>query len=133
MILREFPVGDRAAVDEERALKALNTLGGIAPRLLARGPDHDGGSPWVLISRLPGRADVIPEQPRRWATQLGHVLAKIHATATDVTRGFDTVFERKGYREKLFGPAAQIVDSAWDTEIVAAPKVLTHGDFQPIH
>ncbi|MFF1610999.1 hypothetical protein ACFVYA_24740 [Amycolatopsis sp. NPDC058278] len=57
MILRVFPAGDPAAADEERALTAIDTLGGLAPRLLARG-DEDGKTPsWVLISRLPGTAE----------------------------------------------------------------------------
>jgi aminoglycoside phosphotransferase (APT) family kinase protein len=130
MILREFPIGDRAAADEERALIALDTLGGIAPRLLARGTEDSGSSPWVLISRLPGRADIIPQDPDLWATQLGRTLARIHAAGADVTAGLDTVFERRGYRKRLFGPAAHMVGSAWDDVIVTAPKVLTHGDFQ---
>src|SRR4051794_25486840 len=71
MILRVFPAGDPAAADEERALTAIDTLGGIAPRLLARSDEDDTTPSWVLISRLPGAADIIPDDPHPWAVQLG--------------------------------------------------------------
>jgi aminoglycoside phosphotransferase (APT) family kinase protein len=130
MILRVFPAGDPAAADEERALTAIDTLGGLAPRLLARG-DEDGKAPsWVLISRLPGTPDIIPDDPRHWAVQLGHTLARIHASDIDVATHLDTVFDRRGYRARLFGPAARVVGEAWEKTITAAPLVLTHGDYQ---
>lgn len=130
MILREFTAGDPAAADEERVLTALDGLGGLAPVLLARGAEDNGDPPWVLISRLPGRADIIPEHPRDWATQLGRTLARLHDTDPTVAASLDTVFTRRGRRERLFGPAARVVDDAWDTEIATAPLVLTHGDYQ---
>jgi aminoglycoside phosphotransferase (APT) family kinase protein len=125
-----FPAGDPAAADEERALTALNTLGGIAPRLLARSNEDDTNPSWVLISRLPGTADIIPENPHPWATQLGYTLARIHTSDTNAAANLDTVFDRRGYRARLFGPAARIVDNAWENTITTAPMVLTHGDYQ---
>ncbi|NBH04093.1 phosphotransferase [Amycolatopsis sp. SID8362] len=130
MILRAFPAGDRAAADEERALTALDTLGGIAPRFLARSTGDDREPPWVLISRLPGTADIKPADPHGWATQLGETLARIHDAGPDAVADLDTVFDRRGYRARLSGPAADIVDEAWETEILGAPPVLTHCDYQ---
>ncbi len=130
MILREFPAGDPATVDEERALTALDTLDGLAPRLLARSTVDDGEPSWVLISRLPGKADIIPDCPRTWATQLGHALARIHNADAAVTANLDTVFNRRGCRARLFGPAATVVDSLWDDKVITAPMTLTHGDYQ---
>ncbi|NIJ10354.1 aminoglycoside phosphotransferase (APT) family kinase protein [Saccharomonospora amisosensis] len=130
MVLREFPAGDSAAVDEGRVLTALDTLGGLAPRLLARSTVNDGEPSWVLISRLPGKADIIPDHPHAWATQLGRALARIHNADAAVAANLDTVFNRRGYRARLSGPAARIVDDAWTNEIVPAPMVLTHGDYQ---
>jgi aminoglycoside phosphotransferase (APT) family kinase protein len=130
LILREFPAGDPAADDEERALTAIDALGGIAPRLLARSTGDGSDPSWVLISRLPGTADIVPDDPRPWAAQLGHTLAALHASAAEIGAGLDTVFNRRGTRTRLFGPAADIVDSAWEHTILTAPMVLTHGDYQ---
>ncbi|MEU4804676.1 aminoglycoside phosphotransferase family protein [Actinosynnema sp. NPDC023587] len=129
MILREFPAGDRAADDEERVLAAIDTLGGLAPRLLARGHEDAGAPPWVLISRLPGAADITPDDPHRAATRLGQALAGIHAVDAEVVAGLDTVFDRRAHRTRLSGPAAHVVDSAWEDTILTAPRVLTHGDY----
>jgi hypothetical protein len=50
--------------------------------------------------------------------KLGRTLARIHAAGADVTAGLDAVFERRGHRKRLFGPAVHIVGSAWDDVIV---------------
>ena len=63
-VIREFPPGDESAGHEARVLATLDGLDGLAPRLLASGPGGgtSGGS-WVVISRLPGTADITPGQP----------------------------------------------------------------------
>jgi len=127
MVLREFPMGDPAAANEERVLTALDGLGGLAPELLARGAGRD--RPWVLITRMPGQADIVPDDPRAWAAQLGSTLARIHGTSAKTSVALDSVFERRG-RDRLSGPAAEIVDAAWEQRILPAPPVSTHGDFQ---
>jgi aminoglycoside phosphotransferase (APT) family kinase protein len=78
-VLRRFPPGDRAAAAEARVLDALQGLDGRAPRLV--GVDPDGlrcGEPAVLITRLPGRADIMPVSPERAAARLGRALAFLH-------------------------------------------------------
>lgn len=127
MVLREFPMGDPAAANEERVLTALDGLGGLAPEFLSRGAGRD--RPWVLITRMPGRADIVPDDPRAWAAQLGSTLAQIHGTSAKTIAALDSVYDRRG-RDRLSGPAADIVDAAWEQRILAAPPVLTHGDFQ---
>ncbi|MFI5608839.1 phosphotransferase family protein [Amycolatopsis sp. NPDC051903] len=122
LILREFPAGDPAALDEERVLTALDSLGGLAPIFLARGES------WVLISRLPGSADIHPADPHTCATQLGQTLARVHTAAAPAH--FAPVFDRRGYRSRLSGPAAPFVDAAWENPILTTPHVLTHGDYQ---
>jgi aminoglycoside phosphotransferase (APT) family kinase protein len=83
-ILRQFPPGDDAARREARVLATLEGLGGLAPQLLAGHPD----GPWILISRLPGIADITPSDPSAFARQLGETLARIHATARHCLPGF---------------------------------------------
>jgi aminoglycoside phosphotransferase (APT) family kinase protein len=140
VVLREFPPGDDAAGREARVLWALDGLGGLAPRLLASdGADTAGGS-WLLISRLPGAADIPPRQPTAQAEQLGRVLARIHQTPLDgfaehpgadnrADGSLPGVFDRAGgSRAGLSGPAAGVVAASWDI-VTRAPEVLVHYDF----
>jgi aminoglycoside phosphotransferase (APT) family kinase protein len=136
VILREFPPGDEAARHETRVLAALDGLGGLAPRLLASctdtGTGNDGaapGTPWVLISRLPGTADITPRRPSAWAGQLGTVLARIHATPRDRLAGLESVFRQPdGSAAAISGPAAGLVAASWDL-LTGSPAVLTHRDY----
>jgi aminoglycoside phosphotransferase (APT) family kinase protein len=106
VVLREFPPGDNTARREARVLAALDGLGGLAPRLLAS--DRDGGS-WVLISRLPGTADITPAWPD--------------------AAGLPGVFDRTtDSQAALSGPAAAAVAAGW-SRLADAPSVLTHCDF----
>src|ERR1700734_2233732 len=89
-ILREFPPGDDAADNESRVLAALGGLGGLAPRLLARGAgDAPGSRAWPLIPPLPGAADITPDLPAAWAGRLGEALARIHAIPAQRLGGFE--------------------------------------------
>jgi aminoglycoside phosphotransferase (APT) family kinase protein len=135
VILREFPPGDEAARHETQVLAALDGLGGLAPRLLASytdaGTGTDGaapGAPWLLISRLPGTADITPRQPSAWAGQLGTVLARIHATSPGRLAGFESVFRRPGGPAAISGPAAGVVAASWEL-LAGPPAVLTHHDY----
>lgn len=130
MVLREYPEADDAAAREARVLTMLDGLGGLAPRLLAA--DADGtwsGRPSVLISRLPGQADITPADPRRWAAQLGTALAWIHRAPLRSLAGLPDVISRPGGSPgHVAGPAAAIVAAAWP-RLARAPRVLTHFDF----
>lgn len=130
VVLREFPAGDDTAHHEAVVLTALDGLDGLAPRLLASGTGQPSSvGSWILISRLPGRADITPDQPAAWAEQLGRALARIHATSRRDLTGFQRVRERTGgSRAALAGPAASVVASRWDL-LADAPGVLTHYDF----
>jgi aminoglycoside phosphotransferase (APT) family kinase protein len=128
-VLREFPLGDPAAGDEMRVLGALDGLGGLAPRLLAADPDGSEEGPWILISRLPGFADITPADRRGFASQLGETLARIHATASDRLAAFPRVSDRSGESPaSLDGPAANLVSTRWES-LAIEPTVLTHYDF----
>ncbi len=130
VVIREFPPGDEAADYEARVLAALDGLDGLAPRLLASGPGGraPGGS-WVVISRLPGTADITPGQPSAWAAQLGAALARIHATPRRRFNGFRSVFDLPdGSFANISGPAASLVADRRKL-LAGAPEVLTHYDF----
>lgn len=129
-VLREFPPGDDAPRAEARVLAALDGLDGLAPRLLAEGPgDSLAGGAWLLISRLPGAADITPARPPAWAAQLGEALAQVHAAGGPGLAGLRSVFARPGNSPAaLRGPAASVVAASWEL-LSHAPAVLTHGDY----
>lgn len=130
VILRQFPPGDDAASRETEVLAALGGLDGLAPRLLASGLD-DGSreGSWVLISRLPGAADITSARPSAAAAQLGQALGRIHATSLNGCAGLHGVLDRPGgSAAAISGPAASAVAARWDV-LAGAPGVLTHHDF----
>ncbi len=130
VVVRQFPVGDWAGACEARVLRALDGLGGLAPVLLDS--DLDGRwseCPTTLISWLDGHADIAPDDPDAWATQLGRTLASVHAVPSDRLSALPSLFEgRGGTREHLEGPLASWIRSDWP-QITAAPEVLTHSDY----
>ncbi len=130
VVVRQFPAGDSAAAHEKRVLGALDGLEGLAPVLL--GSDLAGrwsACPTVLISWLDGDADITPNDPDAWATQLGRALARAHAMPSDLLSVLPSVFERSGgSREALKGHAAEKIRSSWP-QITASAEVLTHSDY----
>ncbi len=130
VIVREFPVGDAAAIRERRVLQMLDGLDGLAPRWLGGDPDaRPPHRPTSIIGRLDGGADITPADPDGWAAQLGRALVAVHSVSADRIAGLDGVTDRSGgSADILGGPLAESVRARW-AEIVDAPEVLTHFDF----
>jgi aminoglycoside phosphotransferase (APT) family kinase protein len=130
VVVRQFPVGDPAAAHEERVLKALDGLDGLAPILLSS--DLDGRwstAPTLLLSWLDGEADITPIDPENWAVQLGRALATVHAVPSDRLRTMPSVFDRSGSSQQaLAGPLTTRVRCGWP-QITASAEVLTHCDY----
>jgi aminoglycoside phosphotransferase (APT) family kinase protein len=130
VVVRQFPLGDTAPLREQRVLRALDGLGGLAPVLL--GGDLDGRwskSPTSLISWLDGQPDITPTDPSEWARELGRALAVVHSVPTERLAALPSVFDHGGGSpEILGGPLAAGVRSRW-SRVVASPEVLTHCDF----
>jgi aminoglycoside phosphotransferase (APT) family kinase protein len=126
-VLREFPAGDASVVGEAQVLRGLDGLGGLAPRLLAAGADQP--IPWLLLSRLPGRADITSIEPEVLAAELGVALARVHGARGDRLSSLREVYEMRGGKlQALSGPAASSVRSNWQ-RIISEPLVLTHNDY----
>ncbi len=129
-VVRQFPVADSAAEHEQRVLRTLDGLGGLAPLLL----DGDLSAQWSrhptsVISTLDGQADITPADPERWAYELGRALAVVHALPSERVAGLPSVLDHSGSSENaLNGPLAAEVRSRW-AQVIAAPEVLTHSDY----
>jgi len=130
VVVRQFPVGDPAPLREQRVLRALDGLGGLAPLLLGADLDRQWSEfPTSLISWLDGQPDITPTDPGEWARQLGRALAAVHAVPTGRLAELPSVFDHGGASEEtLGGPLAAEVHSRWP-EIVGAPRVLIHCDY----
>jgi aminoglycoside phosphotransferase (APT) family kinase protein len=130
VVVRQFPVGDPGPVREQRALRALDGLGGVVPVLLGGDLDRRWSQhPTSLISWLDGQPDIAPSDPTGWARQLGRALAAVHAVPTERLEEFPSVFDRDGGSEEILaGPLAAEVRSRWPA-LVSSPWVLTHCDY----
>ncbi len=130
VVVRQFPVDDPAPLLEQRVLRALDGLGGLAPVPL--GGDLDGRwskYPTSLSSWLDGRPDITPIDPRGWARELGRGLAEVHTVPAERLAELPSVFDHGGgSQEVLGGPLAAEVRSRW-SQIVHSPEVLTHFDY----
>lgn len=126
-VLREFPAGDSSVSGEAQVLLKLDGLNGLAPRLVAEGAKDP--IPWLLMSRLPGAADITSGEPEAVAAELGLALSTVHRIHGDQLGLFRKVCEMTGGGlEHLSGAAATIVGNAWP-RINSEPLVLTHYDF----
>jgi aminoglycoside phosphotransferase (APT) family kinase protein len=129
VVVRQFPVGDPAPLHEQRVLRALDGLHGLAPVALGDLSGRRSEYPTSLVSRLDGQADITPTEPRAWARELGRALAAVHTVPTERLAELPSVFDRHGGSEELLaGPSAAEVRSR-RSEIVSSPEVLTHGDY----
>lgn len=130
VVVRRFPIGDRAAAHETRVLGVLDGLGGLAPTLL--GGDLDGRwspYPTTLISWCDGEADITPADPERWAIELGRGLARVHRAPAERLAVLPLVVDGdRGSQAALSGPLAARIRPRWQ-EIAASPEVLTHSDY----
>ncbi len=130
VVVRRFPPGDPAPLGEQRVLRALDGLGGLAP--LHLGGDLEGRwsqYPTSLISWLDGEPEITPADPTGWARGLGRALATVHAVSSGRLTELPSVFDgRAGSAAILDGPLAAKVRSRW-SQLVAEPQVLTHGDY----
>ncbi len=130
VIIREFPVGDEACASEQRVLRALDGLGGLAPVLLggdsnARWSDR----PTSLISRLDGHANITPTDVEKWTDELARALAVVHAVPNERLTGLPSVLGHSGgSRDALGGSLADAVRSRW-AQITASAMVLCHCDY----
>jgi aminoglycoside phosphotransferase len=126
-VLREFPAGDTSVAFEAQVLRALDGLDGLAPRLLAAGVDDP--VPWLLLSKLPGVADITSAEPEAIAQELGSALARVHRQSHEQLTHLRRSQEMAGGSlASLSGPAISVLGARWQ-HLIDQPLVLTHYDF----
>ncbi len=124
--------------DVEREAVILGQVAGaglLAPRLLAASATGAGagGHPALLMTRLPGRADLSPGDPGRWLGQMADMAARIHQAA--ITLPARDRQDHGPWRPAV--PASAARPGSWRAlgRALAEPappyqQQFTHGDFQ---
>src|SRR3954449_13092470 len=94
------------------------------------------GRPTVVMSRLPGRADLTPKDLDSWVWALAQALAELHETPLEGAEGavtrpprFETWRAPAGEHDPLTAAAVAAVTARPLSHTSA--RVLTHGDFHP--
>ena len=139
LIVKRWVEGDledcRGWVEREaEVLIALERSGLEAPRLVAwsSGAETDG-IPTLLMTRLPGRVWLRPDEPRDWIRQMARTLATIHSVEPGVELPLTHHLEREfrvpqdarrpglwlAARDRLLGGPLRLLG-----------KSLIHGDYQ---
>jgi aminoglycoside phosphotransferase (APT) family kinase protein len=134
VVLRQYEHQDTAVEREAGNLSQVADAGLPAPRLLAvcaTGAEA-GGHPTILMTRLPGRADLAPADPDRWLDQMADLAVNIHdatVTALEYDRWVDP--------QRLTVPASAARPQLWramaSTLIAPEPAYrprFIHRDFQ---
>jgi phosphotransferase family enzyme len=130
IVLRQY---ERSAVHdlgkiiarEAAILRGIRAAGLAAPELLAACPGGQGagGSPSILMTRLPGRVDLAPADPGGWLRQIAAVAARIHDASVDAP-AYESWFDPA----HLTAPAASARPALWR----AARDVLAQEAGSPV-
>jgi aminoglycoside phosphotransferase (APT) family kinase protein len=121
---------------EYRNLERLWAIGLPVPEPLLIDEEELFGVPTVVMSRLPGRPDLEPDDPNDWARQMGETLARIHEVSPS-SLGEPALELVDGRLPDIWRPPIAthpLGERAWeqlrrDPPAVTSPVVI-HGDFQ---
>lgn len=114
--------------------------GGRSERRLGPATGSDLSRPAILTTRVVGDVNLTPDDPERWAQQLGTWLAGLHALPVTETLPGTRPSTSPGHQERTAlpsvvggprtgtGPAARLLAQRW-VRLRVAPPVLTHRDF----
>lgn len=119
-VVRTFPSGDDAVLNETRVLGLLAPLGELAPRLVATG--ESAAQPLIVTTRAPGGPPGPDVQTERIARQMAAALARIHSI--DATGLPPRNSAPKAGTTRI----ARLAHSAWKS-VAEEEHVLTHNDF----
>ena len=137
LVLKRWVEGDleecRGWVEREaEVLAALESSGVEAPRLVAWSPGAEtDGIPTLLMTRLPGRVWLSPDEPSDWIRQMARTLATIHSLEPRVELPVTRHRERE-FRLPRDARHPELWLAARDRLLAPAPagKSLIHGDYQ---
>ncbi len=122
----------RAVPLETAVLTKLEASDIPAPRVIGSTTDIALGGPAILMTRVPGKMQLMPRDRERWLRQMAQMLARIHALAVD-GKPFESWLERSQLSPPPNASRADIWREA--IALVAEERVPTrtcflHRDYQ---
>lgn len=135
VVIKRFPQGAPPPQNEWNALEfaARASLPSPAPLLLDLGGWF--GTPCLVTEQLPGRPELLPDDPRRWTAELAGALAAIHATPVLDTADWlrrPAIWQRWDFRGLRPGRRTARVAAAIEALRTRTwATTFCHGDFHP--
>jgi aminoglycoside phosphotransferase (APT) family kinase protein len=137
VVAKLYRAGDDTAPSEWSRLEFAQHVAAPVPEPIAADLESVWfGHPAVVMSRLPGRPDVGPEDSDSWVAALAQTLSQLHESALD---GAEGVLPRSPRTESWEPPAGDhdpLTAAAVSAVTARLPalspeRVFTHGDFHP--
>jgi aminoglycoside phosphotransferase (APT) family kinase protein len=137
LVVKVFRDGDDTAPLEWSRLEFAQRVTVPVPEPIAADLESTWfGRPAIVMSRLPGRPDIAPEDVDSWIRALARTLTELHETALD---GADGALTQPPLAATWRPPAGQhgsLTSRAIDAVTAHLPSlrsahVFTHGDFNP--
>lgn len=139
LVLRQYEKSSFTAEDIEQeadSLKAAASLAVETPEYIASDPNGEiTGKQLLLMSRIEGEVDILPENPDEWLNKLAETLARIHDNSIE---NFPWKHERYQKADEIEIPAWSGKRKVWETlkEVVLQPEPsytpkFIHRDFHP--
>jgi len=122
---------------EATALQRVAEAGLTAPKLLGCDPDGSeaGGIPLLLMTRLPGRVVLVPDDLDRWLHELAAALLTVHAVSAE---GLPWRYRPYADLPTLRPPVWSRIPRFWEQAIALAqeapppaPECFIHRDYHP--
>ena len=128
----DTPADAHQLVERERhVLRGLESTDVPAPRVLAADPTGESARvPALLMTRVPGRMDLTPTDPRAWVRQIAGMAVRIHESDVDAEP-----YRWKARDVQIPPWASRPADWRAAAEVARGPAPVhdvrfTHGDYQ---
>ncbi len=145
VVLRQYPSGLGLQGSLEKEIANLGAVAGSGlpvPSILATdvAGAATGGTPSLLMTRLPGQVDLNQADPRSWMTKIAELAALLHSldlpakTLRPWTDSWIAPLDRLQVPVDAQNPA--VWKAAFDVMAASPPKgstVFLHGDFLPVN
>ncbi|MFG1605258.1 phosphotransferase family protein [Actinoplanes sp. NPDC049265] len=145
VVLRQYPGGLDLRPSLEKEIANLGVVAGSGlpvPGIVATdvAGASTGGAPSLLMTRLPGRVDLNPAEPRSWLTRIAEMAALVHSLdlpAKTLRPWADSwIAARDGFRVPVGAQRPAVWTAAFDVMKSPPPKdtaVFLHCDLLPVN
>ncbi|MFC7618723.1 phosphotransferase family protein [Microlunatus sp. GCM10028923] len=145
VVLRQYPAGLGLAEPLQNEIAHLGVVAGSGlpvPKILAADVigAATGGAPSLLMTRLPGRVELDPAEPRSWLTRIAELAVLVHSLDLPAKSFSPWTDSWIAPLDELRVPAGARKPAVWEAAfgVLAAPPpedpaVFLHCDFLPVN